>query len=196
MEVYAVILAAGRSRRMGAPKAFLGFRGLTFLEQVCRLYTSLRVEAAVVIHPDWLERASQLELGAARIFVNPDTDGGPLSSLRVALRELSSNRLSALIPHPVDHPLVGLDSVARLLNTHRSSPDAIIIPYFEGKPGHPTLFPARFFAELQSIPLDGGARQVVERHPADVCRVDLEDPGVVRNINTPQLYREWVESGA
>lgn len=189
-QVWTLILAAGASRRMGRPKALLALGNKTFLVAIAEHYRRLGLPVVVVFGPD-LEKRLPNEIAWTRTVLNPHVDAGPLSSLRLGL-ELLPETASAAIVHPVDHPLVSSATIGLLLEGHRQRPAHILVPEFGGEAGHPTLFPRQVFAELREGPLEGGARRVVEARPERVFRVQVDDPGILRNIDTPELYERWV----
>ncbi len=188
--LWTVILAAGASRRMGRPKALLPLGKKTFLTAIAGRYRRLGLPVAVVVGSELGQRLPA-ELSWTRSVVNPRVEDGPLSSLRRGLEVLPPDA-PAVIVHPVDHPLVRPATLRSLLEMHLRHPEAILVPEFRGEPGHPTLFPRTVFAELREAPLESGARWVVERKPERVVRVPVQDPGVLRNIDTWELYRRWV----
>ncbi len=192
--VTAVILAAGRSTRMGSPKALLPLAGTTFLGRLMRVYDRLALPLRVVLGPDWEAMVDQQPVPEQALLVNRRPEMGPLSSLRIALEALSPDT-SGILLHPVDHPLVAEETIRRLVQAHIEQPGKILIPVFVGTPGHPTLFPSRLFRELREAPLEEGARSVVLADSARIVRLDTEDAGVLRNIDTPEDYDRWVRSG-
>ncbi len=85
-----------------------------------------------------------------------------------------------------DMPFVRLDTLAKLkAMMETAAKDAIVRPRFNGAPGHPVGFDRAHFEALRSIEGDEGARQVVTDHPANVIDVDVDDPGVIRDIDIP-----------
>lgn len=187
-----IILAAGSSTRMGSPKALLDLRGVTFLGQIVANHRTLGLPVTVVLgdHQDEIQAA--VDLARASVLVNPNPELGPLSSLKIALRSLEGSE--AVLVHPVDHPLVRKETLKALLDAHQQRPDHIIIPAFAARRGHPVLFPALFFEDLLAAPLDQGARYVVRRHPDSVSLVEVQDEGVIQNIDTPEDYERLVNS--
>lgn len=189
--VESVILAAGDSRRMGFPKALLPLEGGTFLSTILTRHRSVGLNPLVVLGKD-SDRIRRR--AAARTFQsvkNPCPEEGPLSSLRIALRGLQHR--SAVLVHPVDHPLVSPNTLRSLISEHWNNRECIIIPRHCGKGGHPVLFPFRFYGELKEAPLSEGARYVVRGNRTALLYLDLDDPGILTNIDTLESYVELVE---
>jgi molybdenum cofactor cytidylyltransferase len=91
---------------------------------------------------------------------------------------------------PVDHPLVRATTVSRLLDAARSADAALTVPVHRAKRGHPTVFGAALFPELADPTLAGGARTVVHRHLERALLIDVDDSGVLADIDTPEAYAE------
>ncbi len=190
-KLVAVILAAGRSTRMGSSKPLLRLGSTTFLGRLMSLYGGLGIPQRVVLGPDWVAVSRIQPVPEEVLLVNPRPERGPLSSLCIGLGALPA-AVSGIFLHPVDHPLVRPETIMDLAALHRQQPERILIPAFEGTGGHPTVFPSPVFAELQRAPLDQGARFVVQTDPQRVITVEFDDPGILRNIDTPEDYARWV----
>jgi molybdenum cofactor cytidylyltransferase len=184
------ILAAGESRRMGSPKALLDFRGKTFVQHLIDVTRHPRVAyLRVVIGAKADEIRARLAVGADSIVVNENWPRGQLSSIQAGIRSLPLNGTSGLMLCPVDHPLISGGNVAALIDAFEAAPKHIIVPLFEGKRGHPVVFPARFYTELLGASPDVGARQVLWAHKAEVIEVPTENEGVVLNLDDSEAYR-------
>ena len=188
IEVGSVILAAGNSNRMGFPKALLPFGHGTFLSTVLDRHREAGLDPLVVLGNDRSRIQRQLAVHTFRPLHNPSPEQGPLSSLKIALPHLRHG--SGFILHPVDHPTVSAETILRLASEHRANRDCIIIPRYLGRKGHPVLFPYRFYADLEAAPILEGARFVVRRNRTSVLHVDVGDPGILTNIDTPERYVE------
>ncbi len=188
-QVVGVVLAAGESRRMGFPKALARIGSDTFVGRIRELYRRAGILVCVVAGPESTQIQSLPNLAGTPIFVNPRPEEGPLSSLRLALDHLAL--ASAVIAHPVDHPLVEAGTLRSLAKWHRRAPACILVPRHRGVKGHPTLFPGRFFPDLLACPLDEGARAVVRQNPASTLLVPVQDKGVLANLNTPADLMAW-----
>jgi molybdenum cofactor cytidylyltransferase len=191
-DIAGLILAAGDSRRMGSPKALLSVENTTFLERVAGLHRALSLPTWVILGRESEEIQSRVDLVQVSVIVNPHPENGPLSSLLLGLAQVADT-CGAVLVHPVDHPLVAKSTLELLVDRHHRYPDRIILPDHGGRTGHPSLFPSGFFPALRRAPLDTGARWVVLKNPHAVLNLPVDDPGVLRNIDTPGQYARWVE---
>jgi len=189
-----VIPSAGASLRMGRPKALLQVGGETFLSRTIRALRSGGCDPVLVVVPDrdpqLTERlADTAERAGGRVLINADPGEGPITSLRMAINELGDS-VAGLAYLPVDHPMVRPDTVAALLAAALGGEQvaALTVPTHRGKRGHPAVFGASLFAELADPALEGGARAVVHRHLERARLVEVDDAGVIIDIDTPEAY--------
>jgi molybdenum cofactor cytidylyltransferase len=185
-EVEGVLLAAGESRRMGYPKPLLKIADRTFLEHTCAAMLTA-VESLIVVlgaRADEVRRAIPDE-PRIRAVENPNFARGQLSSLQVAL-SAASCEAAAILVHLVDHPTVSATTFQRVVDEYMRTRQPIVIARYRGRRGHPVLFARALFEELKAVPEDEGARVVVNADPARVHYVELDDPGVLRDLDTPQ----------
>ena len=187
----AAILAAGESRRMGAPKALQVIRGKSFVERLLIATKNPRIGLRrIVLGAQAEEIRGQLISGDAEIVVNADWPKGQLSSIHAAIRSLPEGHTEGLLLCPVDHPLVSPHVVAHLINAFDAGGKKIIVPVFQGRRGHPVIFHASLYEELLAASPDVGARQVVRAHPDDIAEVATEEQGVVLNLDDPEAMRK------
>jgi len=180
--ISAVVLAAGRSSRMGRPKATLPYRGSTFLGAILETLREAEVDSPrVVFGPD----SGEVALEDGTVVVNPDPDRGMLSSVRCGVEALAEGA-EAFLLWPVDHPAVRPDTVRAILDAYR--PGAIVRPRYRGAHGHPVLFASSLIPELLAADPTIGARAVVRAVPERIVDVDVDDGGVVADIDTPGDY--------
>ena len=176
----AVVLAAGRGERIGGPKATLSVdaSGRTFAAAILATLRAAGVEAVrVVVAP-----GQRLE--GAGLVENPDPARGMLSSVQCGLRALPPGAEAVLV-WPVDHPLVRTETVIAMIERFRSGRAPLIVPSHRGRRGHPALFAAETIPELFTARPEEGARAVVHAH-ADRVELEVDDPGVVTDIDTPE----------
>jgi len=135
-------------------------------------------------------RAS-VKLQGARLLFNADWQSGQLSSLRTAVRALSPESEGMLFT-PVDHPLVNVSSYRALIERWNEQRDRMVIPRYEGRKGHPAIFPSRLYRPLLHDDLEGGARDLIYREMDRVLFVPVNDQGVIEDIDTPEDYRRLI----
>jgi molybdenum cofactor cytidylyltransferase len=198
MSLAGVVLAAGRSSRMGSPKALLDFLGLPFAVRILQALEALEVKTRVmVLGPDAPRIQPVLAGHDCMIAENPEPETGPIESLRLALRALQPLQPSAVLVWPVDLPHVRVATVERLLEAQRRGRAAVVVPTFGGRRGHPVIWGSKLFADLLNSPAatKEGAKAVLHAHERDLETVAVDDPAVVDQVNTPEDYerlvREW-----
>jgi molybdenum cofactor cytidylyltransferase len=184
VQVAGLILAAGESRRMGQPKALLELDGLTFVARGIALLCAAGCAPVLVV--DGAHRLLGLEV---EIVHNQDWERGPLSSLQAGLRralELAP-AIDAVLVHHVERPRVRVETLGTLLAGFAREPEAIWQPTYEGRSGHPVVWPRALFDELLALdPSHSSARELLRGSAATRRRkLELDDPGVLDNFDTP-----------
>jgi molybdenum cofactor cytidylyltransferase len=188
--IIGIVLAGGASSRMGRTKALLPIGSTTFVARVVSTLQQAGCTRVVVVAGAAFEAicadVERRALGVA-VVENRAPARGQLSSLQVALRHVGDD-VEAAVVALCDHPLVGIDTVRRLIEAWRTSDADVVRPVTGSRHGHPVVFARRVFARLLAADVDAGARVVV-RAP-DIVRLDVEvdDPGVFVNVDTPDDF--------
>ena len=193
--IFAVILSAGESSRMGRPKALLPIDGQTFIERIVAALKQSGLERIVVVLGfDADEMRAKIEHLPVEIVVNPDYQLGQLSSLQVAIRYFASDpNCDAVMVHLVDHPYIEAELVGVMMRGFNDSKKLIVVPRHQGKRGHPVIFSCELFGELLDAPMDLGAKAVVNAHRDETLEIDTDNVGITLDIDTPELYRRHVK---
>jgi molybdenum cofactor cytidylyltransferase len=180
-----ILLAAGESRRMGFPKPLLRLNGETFLSHIAAsmLVTVERLIIVLGAHRDAVMAVVPPD-NRISVIDNPDYAMGQLSSIKAGLRAVSAQADAAIV-HLVDHPTVLPETFGRLAGGYQLSGKPILVARCRGHRGHPVLFDRSVFDELQQAPIDVGARAVVKANADRVIYVDVDDPGVLQDLDTP-----------
>jgi CTP:molybdopterin cytidylyltransferase MocA len=190
----AVILSGGASQRMGSPKALLPYQGRPFLEHLLEVTRHPKITARRVVlgvHAEPIAKA--IHLSADEVVINTDWEKGQLSSIQAALKSLPPG-LDGILLCLIDHPLISANLVGDLISTFYTSNASIVLPVFEGRRGHPVIFSARLFPELQAAPSDVGARAVVWAHRPEICEFPTNEEGCVLNLNDPETFARVTRS--
>jgi CTP:molybdopterin cytidylyltransferase MocA len=189
--VAGVILAAGRSSRMGRSKALLRQiqSGHSFVSHLIRVAGGVGLSPILVVgRPEDAELRSAIDRTPAVFIPNPDADRGQLSSLLAGLAAAEGAGADGVMVMPVDVPLISTGAVASLLRAAESSKGQIVRAAYQGRHGHPVLFKRSVFEELRAADPATGARAVVRATPSRVVDVEVADAGVTLDIDTPEDY--------
>ena len=169
---------------MGTPKALLRYRDESFLDTLIGLFEKRCAPVIVVLGA----AAQQVRAGAKRtaVFVeNEHWESGQTSSMQYGLRAVPVDAEGVLFTL-VDHPAVSPQTIASLL----SAPFPLLrVPRYQGRRGHPIRFSRELIPEFLALGNDGAASDVVRRHRDGTEFLDLDDPGIVADIDDPAAYR-------
>jgi len=179
-----LILAAGESRRMGSPKALLAYRGETFIDRLIGLFAP-RCSRVVVVLGAGVEDIRARISRPALIAVNHDYREGQTSSMQCGLR--AAGDVPGVLFARVDHPAVEPGTIDALV---AGDPAALVrVPRYQGRRGHPIWFSGALIPEFLAIPPGGAARDIVRAHAAETCFIDVDDAGILADIDDPTAYR-------
>ena len=192
MKAAAVILAGGASRRMGSPKALLPIGGETFADRLIGVFQGLCDQIVVVLGHEAERIRAGVKRDATFVF-NPDHALGQLTSLQAGLRSIHPET-DAVFFTPVDYPAFTRSTVTSLLYAHGSAP--ITVPRFQTHHGHPVLVSAVLVPEFLALPLEGSARDIVHRHAGHTLYVDVDDPGITRDVDHPEEYQALLRTAS
>jgi CTP:molybdopterin cytidylyltransferase MocA len=188
-----IVLAAGASRRMGKPKALLtsGPEGETFAARNVRILSEGGANPVFVVgRPDDDPLRTQVGVAAsAEFLVNPSPERGQLSSLLVGIEAAESRRVGGVLVLPVDIPMVRSDTIRSSIAAFLASRPPILRVTHGGRHGHPVIFAARVFADLRRADAAVGAKDVLRAYGNQVLDFEVDDPGVLRDVDVVEDYR-------
>ncbi len=183
-----VILAAGRSSRLGRPKQLLPLGGQPLLTHVVRnAAASALDEVVLVLGHEAATIADAVGEWGQRVVINPDFAAGQSTSVRAGLGALDPTTEAAIFLVG-DQPQVGPDIVDAVVAAYRATGGSIVLPHYGGVPGHPVLFNRSLFPDLARVTGDEGGRSVVRTHQDLVVPVTLGDGPPPGDVDTAEDY--------
>lgn len=198
MIIPALILAAGRSSRMGRPKASLPIGDDTFLSRIVRTFLEAAVEDVVVVVGHEAESivADFARSGLpARFVVNANYDRGQLSSMLAGLSVVDRPGVAATLMTLVDVPLVSAVTVRAVIDRYRMTHAPVVRPTSGARHGHPLLLDRSMFDLLRSADPETGAKPIVRAHASAAGDLEISgDEGAFTDIDTAEEYRRMLLS--
>lgn len=187
--INAIVLAAGRSKRMGKPKPLLRFNDTTFLEHIISVLKASDVDEITVVLGAGAETIKEsVDLSGTNIVINKDYQKGQLSSLIAAI-EQCPKQTQAILLCLVDNPFVTKEVVDKIIGRFKETNNPIIVPVFNKRRGHPALFSRSLFNELLNAPQDQGARYVVYSNEEKILELETSESGILIGVDTPDDYK-------
>lgn len=188
----AIVLAAGRSSRMGRPKATLPIDDRdTFLSRIVRTLQAAGVDDVVVVLGHDAETIAQSLAGSnlqVRVAVNREYDRGQLSSLQAGLTVVDRPGVEAVIVTLVDVPLVTEATVRAVVDRYHQTRAPIVRPTKGDRHGHPLLIDRSLFDVLRHADHNSGAKPVVRAHASVIGDVIVQDEGAFVDVDTKDDY--------
>jgi molybdenum cofactor cytidylyltransferase len=191
----AILLAAGRSSRMGRAKALLpiGSSGETFLSRIVRTLRDADVDDVVVVighEPQEIVADIERRGLAVRFALNPEFDKGQLSSLVAGLNVIDRPGVAASLITLVDVPLVSPATVRAVIDRYRTTRAAVVRPVSGIRHGHPLIVDRALFDRFRAADPALGAKVVVRQYASPEGEVEVTDAGAFQDVDTPEEYEE------
>ena len=192
----AIVLAAGRSSRMGRAKATLpAGDGHTFLTRIVQTLLDAGVDDVIVVVGYEAEAIAQnfSESGLpARFVVNREFDRGQLSSMLAGVNAIDRPGVSAVLVTLVDVPLVSAATVRAVIDSYRITHAPIVRPTSGERHGHPLLIDRSVFAALRAADPATGAKPIVRAHASPSGDIPIDDEGAFTDIDTAEEYQKII----
>lgn len=163
----------------------------TFLERIVGVLGEAEVDwITVVLGAQAQTIQDATDLFGTHIVINEDYTKGQLSSLNAGIRSLPPDT-EAFLLCLVDNPFLVNWTVDEIIGVFRRTGSPIVVPLFEGRRGHPTLFARSMFHDLLHAPADKGARHVIQSNQDEVLEVEFPDRNILVRIDTPEDYIKY-----
>ncbi len=191
--VTALVLAAGRSSRMGDTNKLLAeVAGAPLVARAVDAALASQATNVIVVTGHQGDRVAAALSGKPVTFVhNPTFAEGLSGSLRAGLAAVPSE-LDAVVVCLGDMPRVAAGIIDRLIAAYSPVEGrAICIPTNHAKHGNPVLWDRAFFAEMAALSGDSGAKRLIGRHADRVCEVPVDDAGILYDVDTPELLAQF-----
>jgi len=184
MSIQGILLAAGSASRFGSDKLMHGLVGGTPVALAsARTLAAALPGSLAVVRSERSALAGLLRDAGLRIVECTDASEGMGRSLAAGVR--ASREASGWVVALADMPFVRCETI-RLIAARLSAGDALAAPFLEGVRGNPVGLGAAFRDRLEALRGDAGARALLREHEARIAHIDVDDPGVLRDIDTPQ----------
>jgi molybdenum cofactor cytidylyltransferase len=182
----AIVTAAGSAERFGGKKLLAPIAGEPLLDHTIRSLLDGGVSEVIVVVG--VDARSELERDVnamndprVRPVENPDPSRGMFSSIQVGAATANGD---ALVVLPGDMPFVRPETVRAVLAKYRERP-AIVSPRYRGKRGHPVVMPLVLRDEIAATAATANLHEVIKHHQDERVDLDVDDAGVVRDVDTP-----------
>lgn len=189
--VGAVVLAAGMSRRMGAPKLVLPWGSHTVIWQVVDRLSAAGVREIVVVTGGAREQVEQALAGTPARFAHNllFEDGEMLHSLQAGIRALPQ-ACDALLVVLGDQPMIETAAMRMVVERYITSQARLVIPSYQMRRGHPWLVSRSYWDELLDLAGEKTLHDFIQAHQGEIQYVNYDSPSILKDMDTPEDYRQ------
>lgn len=191
-EVFAVVPAAGLSRRMGQQKLSMKLGDHAVIEHLVHaLERSTVTYTVVVVGPSTKSLLAYIRPPVRALTVSadtPDMRATVIAGLDYVEIASQPTPRDAVLLAPADHPMIEASLIDRLAAAHRMDPTRIRLPTFSGKRGHPCLFPWPIVLTARDLPEGHGINQIVHQFADRICEIPVESDGCLQDVDHPRDF--------
>jgi molybdenum cofactor cytidylyltransferase len=188
--IWAMILAAGESKRMGEAKLLLPFGEKIMIETIVATVVSSKVEQTLVILGSDREKIEEkIKNYPVKIVYNRDFRSGMLSSVQCGFKSLPEKSRAVLVVLG-DQPKISTTVINKLIDAYKSSGKGIVLPVYKKERGHPVLIDMKYGEEVENLSPEVGLRGTVYNHPEDILEVDVETLSIFQDIDYMEDYKK------
>lgn len=177
---------------MGTGKMLLPYRGMTIIEKVIENVLKAGIDRIIVVTGSGKEEITKVirRLPVEQIY-NDNWKTGMLSSVKCGFRSLPETCRAAII-FLGDQPMIDSKTIEEVTYAYRKTGKGIIMPVYNKKRGHPLLIDKKYSVELDKLNPDEGLRMLAHKFPVDVLEVETDDPAILKDIDTPEDYKNEI----
>lgn len=192
--IWAIILAAGESKRMRKPKLLLPLGEKTIIETVIQNVILSKVNEILVVLGSSQDKIEQkIENLPIKIVANPHFSKGMLSSIQCGIKSIPENAQAVLIILG-DQPSISSDIINKIIDSFKSTNKGIILPVHNNKRGHPVLIDNKYRDEFENLNPEIGLRELIHNHTEDIMEVELNVSNIHQNINDMDDYKKELKN--
>ncbi len=194
-KVTAILLAAGMSRRMGANKLFLAYKDKPIVQHVLETIKRIRVDERVVVSSEIsIDKLRDLIDSDMVLIDNPEYQTGMTSSIKAGVKH--ANPEHGVMICLADQPLITVENYDQCLDTYQreiqKDEKVIVVPYSGNTKGNPVIFSPFWRQAILDHSAPEGCKEIIQVNKSHVVRVDLENDGIVIDVDTPESYRHLI----
>ncbi|MBV9569224.1 MAG: nucleotidyltransferase family protein [Hyphomicrobiales bacterium] len=190
MSIGAVILAAGRSTRMGTNKLIAELGGKPLIRRTVEAVLASRAHPVIIVTGHETQKLVEALAGLEVLRVgNPRYAEGLSTSLNIGLASLTDEARAALICLG-DMPLIEPATLDKLIESFEKEPERdAVVPAHGGEWGNPVLLSRKLFPLVATLRGDMGARKLLQERN-DVRVLEVGDPAILRDADTPEAFQD------
>ena len=193
--ITAIILAAGKSARMGSPKMLLPWGNITVIEHVVSVFSKAGIDDILVITGGAREQVEAVVMECGKkypvrcVYNENYMIGDMLASIQCGLRHIADKNVSATMIGLGDQPQVKERSVQVIQDAYLQTKSPLVVPSFQMRRGHPWLVARSLWKELLELKTSMTPRDFLNSHAQDIQYVDVDTPSIVADLDTLEEYR-------
>lgn len=191
--IYAVVLAAGESKRMGTQKLLLDYDGKSVIRHIVDQITASIVENVYVVTGHDSDDVTKELCGShASVVTNDNYKLGMLSSLRCGI-SAAAGKCQAVLVALGDQPAITSKLINEIVRAYGNTPKGIIVPTYQGRRGHPVIVSIKYKDDILTRYDDVGLRGLLHEYSDDVFELTVSTPDVCSDMDVPADYKRQLD---
>lgn len=182
-----IIMASGFSNRMGKDKLLIEINGKKIIEWVIIALKDSNLDEIILVYRTEEIKKIGESYGIKTVF-NPNAHLGQSQSV---IHGVSKSKGDCYMFFVGDQPFISTKLINDLIEEHKKNPIKIVIPYYQDKINMPILFPADFKEDLLKVTGDKGGREIIQKNPSRIKKVEIQDKSLIIDIDTIEDYDNW-----
>lgn len=194
--ISAILLAAGKSKRMGTPKQLLKFGKKTILEEIILNLINSKVDEIILVlgyKVEEIKKNTEIEHEKLVITINKNFEKGMSSSIKQGIRSIGTNTKAVLLILG-DQPLITSEIINSTIDAYHEREFGIVAPRYGKIIGHPVIFDLdKYKDRLLELKGDKGAKEIIEANEEDIFKVEVLSDCILVDVDDSESYLEALE---